>query len=185
MLTGDVHIGKTTACSKVAKRLAQSGHSVRGFLTTPVCDGSQNRLGLEILDLRGGERQQLARTDCELGGPRVGPYSFDADALRWGETLAAEACAAGCDLLVIDEIGRLELEKGRGFNRILALLAGPLVPRTLVVVRSELYPTFCCRLPDFVHTAYSVTTASREALEDKLVTQWFLGFDCVPGNSRE
>jgi nucleoside-triphosphatase THEP1 len=74
----------------------------------------------------------------EPGGPRVGPYSFAPAALaralrvlRKAATLRqacpernrrAEDTAAGCDLLIVDEIGPLELEQGKGFAPILDLV---------------------------------------------------------------
>jgi nucleoside-triphosphatase THEP1 len=64
----------------------------------------------------------------------VGPYSFDPAALaralrvlRKAATLRqafdrAQDTASGCDLLIVDEIGPLELEQGKGFAPILDLI---------------------------------------------------------------
>jgi hypothetical protein len=61
----------------------------------------------------------------ELGGPRVGPYSFDPAALDRALRVLRRAATAGtgatnwrnstvpCDLLMVDEIGPLELEQNR------------------------------------------------------------------------
>jgi nucleoside-triphosphatase THEP1 len=104
------------------------------------------KVGFEAMDVGSGERWPLAHTDPstgsgrgpsttlrqgsgqgsgdrqELGGPRVGPYSFDPAALDRALRVLRRAIAAKCDLLMVDEIGPLELEQGRGFAPILDLI---------------------------------------------------------------
>jgi len=58
----------------------------------------------------------------ELGGPRVGPYSFDPVGLDRALKVLEKAISGGCDLLMVDEIGPLELEQGKGFAPILDLV---------------------------------------------------------------
>ena len=60
-----------------------------------------------------------------------------------GEAGEIDACAAGARLLVVDELGRLELEHGMGLDAALRLLdvgPTPCFPHALVVVRSWLLP---------------------------------------------
>ena len=108
ILTGAVHVGKTTVCHTLVGLLRSSGYRVQGILTPPILDSRGARLGIAIVNLADGEQRELARVDRKLGGPQVGPYSFDAEMLQWGcETIAA-AITARCDLLVVDEVGRME-----------------------------------------------------------------------------
>ncbi|NIO69871.1 MAG: hypothetical protein GTN71_12785, partial [Anaerolineae bacterium] len=74
----------------------------------------------------------------ELGGPRVGPYSFDPAALDRALRVLRRAATTGCDLLMVDEIGPLELEQGKGFAPILDLLPVEGPTHTLIVVRPAL-----------------------------------------------
>jgi len=177
VLTGKVHVGKTTVCSVVADSARQRGYCVRGILTPPILDKEGTRLGIEVLDLYSGERRELARMDRELGGPRVGPYSFDASALQWGQDVIARAIAAGCDLLIVDEIGRLELEQDKGFSHVLHLLATSVVPRTLLVVRITLLQKFRQRLPELEFIAFELDENNRDTLPDKIARRLFLTHD--------
>ncbi|UCC76517.1 MAG: DUF2478 domain-containing protein [Anaerolineales bacterium] len=174
VLTGRVHVGKTTVCQAVADLTQERGYCVRGILTPPILDKSGERLGIEILDLSSGERRQLARTDREIGGPRIGPYSFDAAALEWGQDVVSRAIAVGCDLLIVDEIGRLELEQNTGFHHVLDLLETSIVLRSLLVVRFTLLDAFRSRLPDLAFIVFEVTDDNRKSLPYEIAERFFL-----------
>ncbi len=174
VLTGQVHIGKTTVCRAVADWARQRGYSVCGILTPPILDESGARLGIEALDLASGERRELARVDRDRGGPHVGAYHFNPIALQWGQDVMARAIAEGCDLLIVDEIGRLELEQNRGFNLVLDFLATSAVPRSLLVVRTVLLDAFCRRLPNLEFLTLEVTEANRDALPLEIVRRLVL-----------
>jgi len=174
ILTGNVHLGKTTACRALVDLARQNNYCVRGILTPPILDEGGTRLGIEVLDLDSGHHRELARTDRDLGGPRVGPYSFDASALQWGHDVIARAIAAGCDLLIVDEIGRLELEQSKGFYRVLALLASTILPRTLTVVRDSLLERFLGRLPELKFIVFDLTKENRDDLPLEIAQRLFL-----------
>ena len=158
------------------------------------------KVGFEAVDVGSGERWPLARTDPSTGsgrgpsttfrqgsghrqdldGPRVGPYSFDPAALARALRVLERAISAGCDLFMIDEIGPLELEQGKGFAPILDLLpvGGP--THTLIVVRPALLDPLLLRLRDVVRrpcrtgfTVFSVTEENRDGLPLQIVeTLW-------------
>ena len=219
VLTGEVHVGKTTVCRAVVHLAQQRGYCVRGILTTPIFSpvgrlapagrysrperGSSplgtpplglrppgrtasrvsgtppcvldrvggtrangetgQRLGFTLFNLATAEQRELARVDRDYGGPTVGPYHFDPAALQWGQDTIARAIAADCDLLVVDEIGRLELEQDTGFSQVLGLLATSVVPRSLLVVRTALLDAFRRRSPELEYITFQLTTANRDA----------------------
>ncbi|MBC7233000.1 MAG: hypothetical protein H5T68_07165 [Chloroflexi bacterium] len=190
VLTGPVHIGKTTVCRAVADLVRQRGYCVRGILTPPILDKQEVRLGIEVLDLATGERRVLARVRQpndlpegpiepskqgeEYNGPHVGPYHFDPEALQWGQDVVARAIGLGCDLLIVDEIGRLELEQNSGFNHVLDLLVTSVVPRCLLVVRDTLLDAFRRRVPDLEPIVFEVTVENRHTLPMEIAQRLFL-----------
>jgi nucleoside-triphosphatase len=102
LLTGLPGVGKTTVLRRVVERL--SDLHARGFLTDEIRPGGR-RLGFRITSLDGREAT-LAHTDFR-GGPRVGRYGVDVDALR-GVVSAAMAYDESTDVYLIDEIGKME-----------------------------------------------------------------------------
>jgi len=138
------------------------------------------KVGFEAVDVGSGERWPLAHTDQKMGGPRVGPYSFDPAALARALRVLRRAISTGCDLLMVDEIGPLELEQGKGFAPILDLLPVEGPTHTLIVVRPALLDLLLLRLRGAVRrscrtgfTVFSVTEENRDELPLQIVeTLW-------------
>jgi len=182
-------VGKTTVCQTVAELARRRGYRPGGVITPTLYDPYGTKVGFEAVDVGSGEGWPLARTDQELGGPRVGPYSFDPAALdRALEVLrraatagtdatkrrnkAAQQCrAVPCDLLMVDEIGPLELEQDKGFAPILDLLPveGPI--HTLIVVRPALLDPLLLHLRDIEWSIFSVTEQNRDELPLRIVEE--------------
>jgi nucleoside-triphosphatase THEP1 len=132
-------------------------------------------MGFEAVDVGSGERWPLARTDQELGGPRVGPYSFDPAGLARALKVLRRAATAGCDLLMVDEIGPLELEQGEGFAPILDLLPVEGPTHTLIVVRPAFVDQLLLHLRETSFATpfktFSVTEENRDKLPLRIVEE--------------
>lgn len=94
------------------------------------------RVGLDVKDLCTGTRVALAEKLTPTGGPSTERWHFHTGGLVWG----AQVLAAGtpCDLLVIDELGPLELERGTGWANALDVLRGGNYRLALTTVRPDL-----------------------------------------------
>jgi nucleoside-triphosphatase len=111
--------GKTTALGRLAERLGDDGVALSGFLTREMRLGGR-RIGFEI-ETFGGERGLLAHVDIP-GPPRVGRYGVD---LEEFERLALPALEAPARAVVlIDELGKMELASERFRAAVLALFEG-------------------------------------------------------------
>ncbi len=143
ILTGDIRSGKTTWLEASVRELEAAGVPVRGVLAPGVWrDGK--KVGIENVLLPSHERVLLA-TPAEEGCSTGLGWDFDANALARVNAHLTELAATSGDmrpgLLVIDEIGPLELRRGEGLTAALELLdAGPTPawPHALVVVRATL-----------------------------------------------
>ena len=169
LLTGRRGVGKTTVCQAVAELARRRGYRPGGVITPALYSSHGLKVGFEALDVGSGERWPLARTDRELGGPRVGPYSFDPTALDRALRVLERAISAGCDLLMVDEIGPLELEQGKGFAPILDLLPVEGPAHTLIVVRPALLDPLLRHLRDTQCSVFSVTETNRDELPLRIV----------------
>jgi len=183
VLTGELHVGKTTVCRALVHLAQQRGCSVRGILTSPILDPAGQRLGFALLDLATAEQRELARVDRDYGGPGVGPFHFDPAVLQWGHDIVTRALAEGCDLLVVDEIGRLELEQGTGFSSLLDVLAANAGScraaraaggHGLLVMRKALLAAFRRRLPQLEFATFEVTRDNRDTLSAR-IAEWLSG----------
>jgi nucleoside-triphosphatase len=108
LVTGKPGVGKTTFVERVVDRLRGSLR-LAGFTTAEVRGPDQQRLGFRIVtvDAKQGE---LARVGLR-SGVRVGRYGVNVEAF---ELLALPELARGnVDLIVIDEIGKMECASAR------------------------------------------------------------------------
>jgi len=176
LLTGAIGVGKTTVCCKVVGLARAGGRQPRGILTPPLYDADGAKAGFEALDVASGRRWPLAHKTEPLGGPRVGPYAFDRSGLERALRALRKAMAPGTDLLVVDEIGPLELEQGDGFAPLLEALPRGGPDHVLLVVRSGLVEAACRRLramgagPSIGGLGvYTVTLGNREGMARSIV----------------
>jgi nucleoside-triphosphatase THEP1 len=97
-------------------------------------------------------------------------YRLEPDAIEWARGVLAAALFSDVDLLVIDEIGPLELHRGGGFAFALEPLSDPeRIPNAIAIVRQELLDELAERLgrPDMVRV--EVTSDGRGVVPAQIV----------------
>jgi len=113
IVTGDRGAGKTTFCARLIELARSSGRSIGGVLSPAVFEQSE-KIGIDTIDLRTHERRRLAdRFDPAHSGPNTPRWSFHADTIEWGNTVLQSATP--CDVLIVDELGTLEFDRGEGW----------------------------------------------------------------------
>lgn len=107
LLTGSPGVGKTTVLMQIVSVLKEKGYHVGGMISREVREG-RARVGFEILDLTSFRRGWLAHVN-QKSGPQVGKYRVNMEDLNAiGASAVAEAVEK-CDIIIIDEIGPMEL----------------------------------------------------------------------------
>jgi nucleoside-triphosphatase THEP1 len=139
VISGERGCGKTTLCRRVVELARARGLTVGGVLTHPRFVGGR-KVGLVVEDLQSGSRCPLAEREDSTDGPSTGRWHFHAAGLDLGAQ--ALAWAAPCELLIVDELGPLELERGEGWAVAMGTLAAGCYRLALVVVRPRLLPEF-------------------------------------------
>ncbi|MBC7226061.1 MAG: hypothetical protein H5T61_02365 [Thermoflexales bacterium] len=151
LITGPRGVGKTTLCLRTVTRAKDASYACAGLLTLSEDDRRT------VVDVRTGDRRSLTAS-----GPTsvpVGRYLFDPDTLAWGAGILAHSTP--CDLLVLDELGPLEMAGG-GWAVGMDVLREGRFSLALVVVRPELVAEVLERFPDA--WAVEVTPENRDNL---------------------
>ncbi len=139
LVTGERGAGKSTLCSAIAVRARIENRAVCGVVSIAVFDDSENKVGVDAIELTSHRRYTLARRDGTLIGSRWSCYSFSDDAFTRCVATTLESIDDGAELLILDEIGPLELLAQKGFVPILRHLECARLPRqTYIVVRPTL-----------------------------------------------
>lgn len=156
IVTGTRGVGKTTVCWNTIT-LARARGATCGGIVTQCHDGAR-----EVHDVRTGEVRRLTREPNGTPAVVQGRFRFDPDTLSWASRALARSVP--CDLLVIDEIGPLEVERGEGWTVAFDVLRGGAFELAMVVVRPELVARAQLRLPGSNSMVLTTTRENRDGL---------------------
>jgi nucleoside-triphosphatase len=155
-VTGSPGIGKSTLVAKVVQ--TRKG-SVGGVLARDRCYRDR-RIGFELQDILTGAVGILA--DETGSGPQLGKYRVHPDDL---DNIGAHAIesAIKCDLIVVDEVGPMELSSRRFVSAVEGAIASD---RSMLVVLHEWSNH---RLAKKIRSTFKVITVTRENREALIV----------------
>ncbi len=136
ILTGPQGSGKTTLLKELLVQLRQHGCAVAG-IRAPVVMKDGTRIGYDIVDVHTGVTLPLCRIGQRDPVASAGPFGFDLEGIRLGTAALLLEAAGRCDLVVVDEIGPLELNGG-GWAPALRPLLESYAGRLLLVVRPDI-----------------------------------------------
>jgi molybdopterin-guanine dinucleotide biosynthesis protein A len=160
LVVGEPGSGKTTWCREYIDRQRESGASVGGILC-PAIEHQGQRVGSNALDLLTGRSVSFARLSshgCVKEGETVGHYTISKDGILFACGAIQRATESNCDLVVIDEVGPLELS-GKGLMpAVESALAS--AANLLIVVRSSLREALQKRFPEYEFVVVADLTQS-------------------------
>jgi nucleoside-triphosphatase THEP1 len=112
VICGAVHEGKTSIAKKVVAGLRENGLIVRGFFSeSSTNDSGQKTYFTE--DIISGDREILCSENFSLGSIKTGRFYFFENGLTFGRQILEHTLSEPTNLIVIDEIGPLEInDKG-------------------------------------------------------------------------
>lgn len=146
ILTGTRGSGKTTLCQRLAAEAHSLGWDVAGVISPAVYEGGE-KIGTEAVDLRSREGRLIAQRPPNSNGNSAArpTWVYDQTALVWVNQVLNGSVP--CDMLVLDELGPLELEAGQGWNAGLKALDSRNYQVGLVTIRRELLAAARSRWP--------------------------------------
>lgn len=162
-VTGKPGVGKSTVVAKAAGKLVENFGLKIGGIRTAEIRKEGRREGFSIEDLATGKTGTLS--NVKGSGPRVGKYHVNLEDLA---SIGAGALrnSLDCDLVVIDEIGPMELKSEEFISAVEVVLESDR-PVLAVLHRSSKHP-----LAQRVREEFEVLTvdeSNRDYLPEKIV----------------
>jgi molybdopterin-guanine dinucleotide biosynthesis protein A len=138
LVVGEPGSGKTSWCRQYIGWRLGSSLSIGGILC-PAIEKQGQRVGSNAIDLITGQEvpfARLSRYSSFKGGEAVGGYTISRGGIAFACGAIKRAVESRCDLVVIDEVGPLELE-GKGLMPAVELALASAI-NLLMVVRTSL-----------------------------------------------
>lgn len=179
VVTGERGSGKSTVCARVVREAAERGLTVAGILTERVEPGQG--ASRRVVDLRSGESRPFGAQDrsknrgpddraasavppASAGSsistdPLTPGWEFDSEVFLWANEVLSRSTP--CDLLVVDEVGPLELLGGRGWVNALEVMRSGDFRAALVVCRPGLLTELWERLGEAPGAVFEVSPETR------------------------
>ncbi|HEX7432566.1 MAG TPA: nucleoside-triphosphatase [Anaerolineaceae bacterium] len=136
LATGPSGSGKTRWCIALAEHAKALGINASGMVSPAVFE-SDFKIGIDLLDLGSGAKRHLAARRRASDKEQITEdWHIDDETLNWGNDILAHS--GSCQLLILDELGPLELERGVGLRNGMGLIAARRYRLACVVVRPTL-----------------------------------------------
>jgi len=173
IISGNIQQGKTTFVRKVINRLERQNIEIGGIMSNVEYDGDQ-RVGYTLENLKSGEKIQLCNIAENKEWKKQGKFYFNPDAVIQGnEILGFDN--SNPDLIVIDEIGPLEVKSG-GWAPSIQKIAEEAKAPMLWVVRDSLVNKISRKWPvgKIYHFKLSedLPAADVENIALKMIEEW-------------
>lgn len=138
VVTGPPGSGKTPVVTAAVDELVRRGLTVAGFVQPAIVNGSR-KIGFRLRDVATGDEVPLAQRVATGSGSHGTSFEFDPA----GFELAVRALARARDgsLLVIDELGPVELRGDGHWPAVRRAVASVALRAVVVVVRPSLVPS--------------------------------------------
>ena len=167
VLTGPVHGGKTTFLERAWPRWSARGLACAGFLSPAVTD-EEGRTGYDLLEIPSLLRRPFLRQREEPGAERTGPFAFNPGALERARAILRDPGRP--DLLVVDEVGPLELGGGGLWPALRDAIRRP-GGAVLLVVRETIVADLAAAITPLVPVVFDVRDpGERGLLDERLFT---------------
>lgn len=146
VLTGPVNSGKSRTLRRWLCTWEEEGWSLGGIVSDAVWNFNM-KFGYDLVDLTSGKAWPVLRTSGFSSEVKIGKYHVDVQCL--GEVAHAACKTPDRDLLVLDEVGPLEMERNDGLIDVLTTFLLKQNSSLCVVVRDSLLDTFLERYQHF------------------------------------
>ena len=143
LVTGGKHCGKTTLVADFIKSVSGQGLRIAGILATGLWRDNL-RAGFDLVDLSDGRTCPLARRRHHPDPHHHLMFDFLEAGIRAGARALAPRQCRGADMVVVDEVGKLEA-RGDGWAPHIKALLTIDPPLFILIVRLDCLPRICDR----------------------------------------
>ncbi|MBI9038518.1 MAG: hypothetical protein JEY97_10325 [Bacteroidales bacterium] len=132
LITGGQGQGKTSLLKEVISVLKTNSFILKGFYAEAYWENN-NRSGFELLDVNTNEKMKLCSKKPETAWNKMFHYYFNPEAIEIGNKILNINSLAEADMVIIDEIGRIDLKGAVWHDALTKIVKHSNIPIILVV----------------------------------------------------
>lgn len=167
IITGDIQQGKTTFARRIIDDLIEHKFRISGFLSIGINDNGV-RSGFNLLDIDSSVQIELCSDKKDDNRLKFGRFYFNHEALLFGNRILNPDNLAGSQLIVIDEIGPLELN-GQGWSDSIDNITRSYTIPHLWVVRKSLVQKISKKWNIGDAFVFDISDSNPKEIQEKLV----------------
>ena len=166
IITGEIHQGKTTFTQKIVSDLHAQNIRIAGFFSVGINENGM-RTGFNLVDIESSRQIELCSDKKNEKLIKFGRYYFNSDAISLGNEILNLDNLSDKQLIVIDEVGHLELN-GQGWSNAIENITGNITVPQLWIVRKSLVQK-CSRRWNIGNAfIFDITENSIQEVENKI-----------------
>lgn len=123
IVSGGIGVGKTTQVQKIVELLHKKNITINGIYAPRIMNNGET-IGYDIVDIESNKREVLLRNNDDESSSKIGKYSISKIGFDMGINALNKSANNKPDVVVIDEVGKLELNNQGWANNINELLNG-------------------------------------------------------------
>ena len=166
IITGEIHQGKTTFAQKIVSDLHAQNIRIAGFFSVGINENGI-RTGFNLVDIGSSRRVELCSDKKNEKRLKFGRYYFNSDAISLGNEILNSNNLSDKQLIVIDEVGHLELN-GQGWSNAIENISRSNTVPQLWIVRKSLVQKSTRRWNISNAYIFDITESSIQEVENKL-----------------
>jgi nucleoside-triphosphatase THEP1 len=132
IISGESGSGKTTLCNDAIRLARARGLAVAGLMTRAHTVAGR-KAAMFVQNVQTGEERLLGQYVDVTGDPLIEHWQFSDEGIAWGAQVLQET--PPCDILIVDELGPLELVYNKGWHAAIGVLLARRCRMALVSVR--------------------------------------------------
>jgi nucleoside-triphosphatase THEP1 len=122
IITGAIGQGKTTCLLKIIESLKAKNITVGGFYSPRIME-KDTTVGYEVVEIKNNIREKYLRVNGEGGVSKIGRYGILPQGFAFGQKALSASGNDRSEVVVIDEVGALELDDKGWANNLTELLS--------------------------------------------------------------
>jgi nucleoside-triphosphatase THEP1 len=124
--------GKTSLLKEVVSILKTTSIKLKGFYAEGYWE-NEKRLGFDLVDIATNEKVKLCSTKVMKDWKKIFHYYFNPEAIKIGNEILNINSSSGTDILIIDEIGKIDLRGEIWHDAVTNIVKNSEVPILFVV----------------------------------------------------